>query len=76
MATRRVTEPAKDTTVDVVTEPGAPDEVEATEPVDPRRLVHVYDANTGVKVDRPVPATFLDGRFPQLKEVPSKKEGR
>lgn len=64
--TKQVTEPANSAAANV-TEPAT---------VDPRRKVHVYDKNTGNKLDRPVPATFLDGRFPQLKAVPSKKKGQ
>lgn len=70
MATRitRVTEPA-------TPEPGAET---VTEPVtyDPRKSVYVYDAATGEKLDRPVPENWLDGRFPHLKETPSKKVGK
>lgn len=43
---------------------------------DPRKWVHVYDAVTGDKLPNPVPEHFLDGRFPRLKEVPSKKAGK
>lgn len=74
MATRTpVTEPA--TSVDSVTEPAIPEEVEGRE-YDPRKLVYVYDTRTGKKLDRPVPETWLDGRFPQLSLTPSKKAGK
>lgn len=50
----------------------------ATEPAkrtyDPRKTVYVYDTKTGNKLTHPVPETWLDGRFPQLKEVPSTKK--
>lgn len=42
---------------------------------DPRVMVHVYDATTGTKLDRPVPETWLDGRFPQLSQNPSTLKG-
>jgi len=54
----------------------------APEPVkprthDPRKLVYVYDKSTGAKLGNPVPETWLDGRFPQLSEIPSlKKAGK
>ena len=64
----KVTEPA--TPVDAVTEPATPD---AVRKYDPRKLVYVYDTLTGTKLDRPVPETWLDGRFPHLSATPSKK---
>lgn len=68
------------TSVTKVTEPAVPevadDKVTEPRPFDPRKSVYVYDTDTGKKLDRPVPETFLDGRFPQLKEVPSKKAGK
>lgn len=42
---------------------------------DPRVMVYVYDTNTGRKLDRPVPETWLDGRFPQLSQTPSTLKG-
>ena len=53
----------------------------APEPVksrtyDPRKLIYVYDVQTGAKLNDPVPETWLDGRFPQLSETPSKKAGK
>lgn len=38
------------------------------------KWVKVYDTNSGNKLPNPVPAHFLDGRFPHLKEVPSTKK--
>jgi hypothetical protein len=66
----KVTEPA--TPVDAVTDPAIPDVLK----YDPRKLVYVYDSDTGKKLDRPVPQTWLDGRFPHLSETPSKKAGK
>jgi hypothetical protein len=43
---------------------------------DPRVMVYVYDTETGDKLPNPVPETWLDGRFPQLSETPSKKAGK
>lgn len=43
---------------------------------DPNKWVKVYDTNSGNKLPNPVPEHFLDGRFPHLKEVPSKKAGK
>lgn len=43
---------------------------------DPRKSVYVYDTTTGNKLPNPVPETWLDGRFPQLSETPSKKAGK
>jgi hypothetical protein len=70
-----------------VTEPAAPAEVtaEVTEPAipedtglkhDPRKLVYVYDKESGAKLPNPVPETWLDGRFPNLSLTPSKKAGK
>lgn len=42
---------------------------------DPRVMVYVYDISTGRKLDRPVPETWLDGRFPQLSQTPSTLKG-
>lgn len=39
-------------------------------------LVRVRDAKTGKILPNRVPRTWLDGRFPQLKEVPSNKKGK
>lgn len=46
-----------------------------TRSYDPRVLVRVYDATTKEKLPNPVPETWLDGRFPHLKQVPSTKKG-
>ena len=53
----------------------------APEPVKPRthdarKFVYVYDKSTGAKLGNPVPETWLDGRFPQLSLIPSKKAGK
>lgn len=70
MATRKlVTEPATPP-VAAVTEPAIPDRV-----YDPHKKVRVYDKNTKTMVRRPVPETWLDGRFPNLVEAPSSKAG-
>ena len=67
MATpRQVTEPATHTVVSNVTEPAR----------NPNKKVKVYDIKTKKIVDRPVPETWLDGRFPNLAPVPSSKEGK
>lgn len=50
--------------------------VPAPRKYDPRKWVHVYDVVSGDKLPNPVPEHFLDGRFPRLKEVPSKKAGK
>ena len=72
MATpKQVTEPATPTVVANVTEPAQPDRA-----YDPRKKVKVYDTNTKQVVRRPVPETWLDGRFPNLAPVPSQKEGK
>lgn len=39
-------------------------------------LVRVRSAKTGNILPNRVPRTWLDGRFPQLKEVPSNKKGK
>lgn len=59
------------------TEPATPDsEPAASDRVfDPRVMVYVHDTNTGKKLDRPVPETWLDGRFPQLSQNPSTLKG-
>ena len=72
MATQKqVTEPATPTVVAGVTEPARPKRV-----YDPNKKVRVYDKVTGEVVRRPVPETYLDGRFPRLAEVPSSKAGK
>lgn len=73
MATpKQVTEPAKP--VATVTEPAKPDQT--TERVyDSHKLIRVMDKNTKQVVRRPVPETWVDGRFPNLVETPSQKAG-
>lgn len=69
MATpKQVTEPAKPPAANTVTEP--------ERVYDPRKKVRVYDKTTGKLIDRPVPETWLDGRFPNLVEAPSSKAGK
>lgn len=77
MATRnQVTEPATPSEApDAVTEPAIPETIEGRKH-DPRKFVYVYDSESGKKLDRPVPETWLDGRFPQLSLTPSKKAGK
>lgn len=71
MATpKQVTEPAT-APANTVTEPAKPQRV-----YDPNKKVRVYDTVTGEVVRRPVPETWVDGRFPRLKEVPSQKAGK
>jgi len=74
VATRtQVTEPATPSEApDAVTEPA----ITETRKFDPRKLVYVYEKDSGNKLDRPVPETWLDGRFPQLSETPSSKAGK
>ena len=68
MATpKQVTEPATPTVVAKVAEPART--------YDPNKTVRVYDKTTKQVVDRPVPETWLDGRFPRLVEAPSSKAG-
>ena len=55
--------------------PKEPAEGASDRTYDPRVMVHVYDTATGGKVDRPVPETWLDGRFPQLSQNPSTLKG-
>lgn len=62
--TKQVTEPAKPSAAAPVTEPGT----------DPYESVRVRDKKTGEILSRPVPRTWLDGRFPNLAEVPSNKK--
>lgn len=69
----KVTETA--TPVDAVTEPDLP-ETASGRKFDPRKMVYVYNTETGAKLSNPVPETWLDGRFPQLSETPSKKAGK
>ena len=72
MATpKQVTEPATPAVVARITEPARPDRG-----YDPRKKVKVYDTSTKQVVRRPVPETWLDGRFPNLAPVPSSKEGK
>lgn len=70
MATPKpVTEPAAPAAGHRVTEP-----VAAVHPAAPG-MVYVYDTRSGAKISRPVPVSWLDGRFSHLAEVPSKKKG-
>lgn len=69
----KVTETA--TPVDAVTEPTIPETVPSRK-YDPRKMVYVYNTETGNKLVNPVPETWLDGRFPQLSATPSKKAGK
>lgn len=66
-----VTEPATPAVVARITEPARPERT-----YDPRKKVRVYDKTTGQVVRRPVPETWLDGRFPNLAEAPSSKVGK
>lgn len=69
MATpKQVTEPATPAVVASVTEPARA--------YDPNKKVRVYDKTSKKVVDRPVPETWLDGRFPHLAPAPSSKEGK
>lgn len=75
MATnKQVTEPAAEATV-TDTDPAIPDKVPGRT-YDPRKKVYVYDTETGEKQINPVPETWLDGRFPRLAEVTTKKAGK
>ena len=67
--------PADTPESDVVKEPAIPEKVEGRK-YDPRKFVYVYDSESGVKLNDPVPETWLDGRFPQLSLTPSKKAGK
>lgn len=60
---------------DVVTERSVA-EIVADRKYDPRKMVYVYNTETGAKLAHPVPETWLDGRFPQLTLTPSKKAGK
>ncbi|WP_404291555.1 hypothetical protein [Glutamicibacter arilaitensis] len=72
MATPKpVTEPATPAVVARITEPVRPERT-----YDPRKKVRVYDKTTGQVVRRPVPETWLDGRFPNLAEAPSSRVGK
>lgn len=79
MATKKqVTEPAEapaqdSMSVHTVTEPAKAQRHD----YDPNKRVKAVDKNTGEVLRRPVPETWLDGRFPNLKAAPSnKKEGK
>lgn len=69
----QVNEPA--TPADSVTEPATPEKDEGRK-YDPRKFVDVYNVESGKKLGRPVPETWLDGRFPQISETPSSKAGK
>lgn len=72
MATpEKVTEPATPAVVARVTEPAKPHRT-----YDPNKKVRVYDKTTNEMILRPVPETWLDGRFPNLVEAPSSKAGK
>lgn len=75
MATpKQVTEPAT-APAHNVTEPELP-KYRIPNPEDRAELARVRDAKTGDILPNRVPRTWLDGRFPQLKEVPSNKKGK
>lgn len=57
------------------TEPAAESTSDTATASDSYERVYVYDTNTKQKLSHPVPRTWLDGRFPHLKEQPSKKAG-
>lgn len=64
-----------------VTEPAATPKATApvTEPAkapryDSNKRVRAVDKNTGEVLRRPVPESWLDGRFPNLKAAPSNKK--
>lgn len=42
----------------------------------PPARVRVFDKNTDTILGHKVPRSWLDGRFPNLKEVPSSKAGK
>lgn len=48
-----------------------PTEAKAEAAASPNGRVKVYDTNTKEKLPGTVPASWLDGRFPNLKLVPS-----
>jgi len=73
VATTRAAE-AAEPVVETV-DPAIPEDVPGRKH-DPRKLVYVYDKTTGDKLPNPVPETWLDGRFPNLSETPSKKAGK
>lgn len=73
MATPKAAE-AAEPVVETV-DPAIPDSVPGRK-YDPRKLVYVYDTDSGAKLPNPVPETWLDGRFPHLSLTPSKKEGK
>lgn len=57
---------------------GAPEKATATAQTvsHPPTRVRVADTDTGAIQPYPVPRAWLDGRFPNLKEVPSSKAGK
>lgn len=63
-----------------VTEPAIPAVAKVTEPArhertyDPNKKIRVRDTKTGEILTHAVPETWVDGRFPNLKEVPSNKK--
>jgi hypothetical protein len=75
VATRTASTNPTDDPVTQVEDPAIPDKVEGRK-YDPRKKVYVYDNTTGEKLPNPVPETWLDGRFPNLSETPSKKAGK
>ncbi|WP_422758288.1 hypothetical protein [Paenarthrobacter sp. C1] len=70
----KVTDPAAGAT-ESTTETATPDETPVRK-YNPNKRVYVYDKETKEKQPNPVPETWLDGRFPRLAEVPSKKAGK
>ena len=77
MATQKqVTEPAKAPVTDQQTEPARRGGHRIPNPETRSEMVRVRDADTGEILPNRVPRNWLDGRFPQLKEVPSNKKGK
>jgi hypothetical protein len=74
VATRTSSTAPADDTVTEVEDPAIP--ADTGRKYDPRKKVYVYDTTTGDKLPNPVPETWLDGRFPNLSETPSKKAGK
>jgi len=72
---KQVTEPAKAPAQDSMSTHTVTEPAEAQRHYyDPNKRVKAVDKNTGEVLRRPVPETWLDGRFPNLKAAPSNKK--